>query len=37
VMKDRPLGIRPLWVRRDDQIVGLAVSVHSVECPPREG
>jgi transposase len=24
VLKDRPLGIRPLWVRRDDQIVGLA-------------
>jgi transposase len=24
VRKDRPLGIRPLWVRRDDQIVGLA-------------
>jgi transposase len=24
LMKDRPLGIRPLFVRRDDQIVGLA-------------
>jgi transposase len=24
VLKDRPLGIRPLLVRRDDQIVGLA-------------
>jgi transposase len=24
VLKDRPLGIRPLYVRRDDQIVGLA-------------
>jgi len=24
VLKDRPLGIHPLWVRRDDQIVGLA-------------
>jgi transposase len=23
MMKDRPLGIRPLYVRRDDQIVGL--------------
>jgi transposase len=24
LLKDRPLGIRPLYVRRDDQIVGLA-------------
>ena len=24
VLKDRPLGIRPLFVRRDDQVVGLA-------------
>jgi transposase len=24
VLKDRPLGIRPLYVRRDDQVVGLA-------------
>jgi len=24
LVKDRPLGIRPLYVRRDDQIVGLA-------------
>jgi transposase len=24
LLKDRPLGIRPLFVRRDDQIVGLA-------------
>ena len=23
-MKDRPLGISPLYVRRDDQVVGLA-------------
>jgi transposase len=24
LLKDQPLGIRPFWVRRDDQIVGLA-------------
>ena len=24
VLKDRPMGIRPLYVRRDDQVVGLA-------------
>ena len=24
LLKDRPLGIRPLYVRRDDQVVGLA-------------
>ena len=24
-MKDRPIGIRPLYVRRDDQIIGLTL------------
>ena len=23
LLKDRPLGISPFWVRRDDQVVGL--------------